>query len=132
MGLNARWPSLAYTSIRCRSRPQSPTDLSARFPRHAPGAIGSAKAKAPNDSVYQALNRGALWLIDKVGPAVPPELRGKLRGGVELLNAVNPAAAYREYGDAMQRGRYGDAVLNALGLIPGEALAAGAAKMLGS
>jgi hypothetical protein len=47
----------------------------------------------------------------------------------ELLNMVNPATAYRDYNDAMRRGRYGEAALNAFGLIPGEALAAGAVKL---
>jgi hypothetical protein len=108
---------------------QSLADLGSRFPRDAPESHGSTPVNAPGNSVYRALNRGTQWLVDNVGPAIPPELRAKLRGVGELLNMVNPATSYREYNDAMRRERYGEAALNALGLIPGEALAAGAAKL---
>lgn len=79
--------------------------------------------------VYGALTRGSHWLIDSATPFVPPELRNKVRGAGELINVVNPATAYHDYNAAVREGRYSDAALNTFGLVPGEALVAGAAKL---
>jgi hypothetical protein len=80
--------------------------------------------------VYGALTRGSHWLIDSATPFVPPELRNKVRGLGELINMANPATAYRDYNAAAREGRYGEAALNAFGLVPGEALVTGAAKLV--
>src|SRR5262245_28096538 len=89
----------------------------------------SGQMPASNSRVYDMLDAGSGWLADKLGPAVPPELRPKLRAIGEILHAISPATALQGYAEAMRQGHYGDAALNAFGLFPGETIAAGAAKL---
>jgi hypothetical protein len=127
--------SLAELGLYFNAKPletQLLADLGSRFPRDASEAHRSTPVTAPGNSIYRALNSGAQWLVDTVGPAIPPELRGKLRGVGELLNMVNPATSYREYNASMREGKYGDAAMNAFGLTPGAALTAGAARIAGA
>lgn len=81
------------------------------------------------DRARKIVDSGTGWVSEKVGPAVPPELRGKLEAIGGILRMFNPAVTYNDYMESMRKGNYGEAALNAVGLIPGEAVAAGAAKL---
>jgi hypothetical protein len=83
------------------------------------------------EKVFSTLNRGAQWVADTLGPAVPPELRSKGQAALQAADMVNPATMLRDYTMAAKQGHYGEAALNMAGLIPGEGVAAGLAKLAG-
>jgi hypothetical protein len=101
-----------------------------RTPRYASDLLpfGAAREPARDGRAYDAFNAGAQWIADKLGPAIPPELRPKLRALGEVAHMISPATAYQGYDEALRHGRYGEAALNAFALIPAEAIAAGIAK----
>jgi hypothetical protein len=104
------------------------SDMGALAPGEMSPLTAIAKPAARN-RIHDAVDVGSQWLIDNLGPFVPPELRGKARAVGEVLSMISPGTALQGYTEGMRQGHYGDAALNAFGLIPGEALAASAAKL---
>lgn len=111
-------------SPRVRAAPTTPEEDFGR-------ALGQVGQPAPTNRVYNALGSVVQGAADVIGPAIPPELRPKLQGAAEASQMVNPAVMLRDYTQAASQGKYGEAALNALGLIPGEGVAAGVAKLGG-
>src|SRR5262245_12936296 len=79
-------------------------------------------------TALDTLNRGAQWLVDKVGPAIPPELRGKMQAVGELIYGANPATLPNRFTGAVERKDYPGAALEMFSAVPSEAVAAGIGK----
>ena len=82
-------------------------------------------------AVYGATESASNWFNQNVVPAIPPELRPQAAAVAQAVNAVNPVAVHAAYTNAMRGGHYGEAALNAAGLVPGEAIGAGLVKLAG-
>lgn len=87
-----------------------------------------------NQRVYEAvtgpLQAGIDTAWEKARPFIPPELRPKVEALPHLVNAVNPVLAGNRFRMAAEQGDIPGAALEVLGIIPGEAIAAGVGKAI--